>query len=50
MDPAYLPAGIDPVTQPLKVFPAMVSTSFEALTTLSSGVSRPGDLGSQFSA
>jgi hypothetical protein len=47
LDPAYLPAGIDPIAQPLKVFPAMVSASFEALTTLSNGVSRPGDLGSR---
>lgn len=47
VNPAYLPAGIDPVTQPLEVFPAMVSASFEALTTLSNGVSRPGDLGSR---
>jgi hypothetical protein len=47
IDPAYLPAGIDPIAQPLKVFPAMVSASLEALTTLSNGVSRPGDLGSR---
>lgn len=47
VDPAYLPAGIDPVAHPLKVFPAMVSASFEALTTLSNGISRPGDLGSR---
>ena len=47
VDPAYLPAGIDAVAQPLKVFPAMVSASFEALTTLSNGISRPGDLGSR---
>ena len=47
IDPAYLPAGINPIAQPLKVFPAMVSASFEALTTLSNGVSRPGDLGSR---
>jgi hypothetical protein len=45
IDPAYLPAGIDPARQPLQVFPAMVSASFEALTTLSNGVSRSGDLG-----
>lgn len=47
VDPAYLPAGIDAAAEPLKVFPAMVSASFEALTTLSNGVSRPGDLGSR---
>jgi hypothetical protein len=47
IDPAYLPAGIDPIAQPLKVFPAMVSASLEALTTLSNGVSRPGDLASR---
>ena len=48
IDPAYLPAGIDPIAQQhRKVFPAMVSASLEALTTLSNGVSRPGDLGSR---
>jgi hypothetical protein len=46
MDPAYLPAGIDPIATPLKVFPSMVCASFEALTTLSNAVSRPGSLGS----
>lgn len=35
------------MAHPLKVFPAMVSASFEALTTLSNGISRPGDLGSR---
>jgi hypothetical protein len=35
------------MAHPLKVFPAMVNASFEALTTLSSGISRPGDLGSR---
>lgn len=35
------------LAHPLKVFPAMVSASFEALTTLSNGISRPGDLGSR---
>ena len=45
VDPAYLPAGIDPIAHPLKVFPAMVCASFEALTTLGNGVSRAGQLG-----
>jgi hypothetical protein len=45
MDPAYLPAGIDPVATPLRVFPSMVCASFEALTTLSNAVTRPGRLG-----
>jgi len=49
VDPAYLPPDIDPVADPLKVFPAMVAASFEALTTLSNGVSRPGELGSRIS-
>ena len=35
------------MAHPLKVFPAMVSASFEALTTLSKGISRRGDLGSR---
>ena len=42
------PQGPSPaLAQPLKVFPAMVSSSLEALTTLSNGISRPGDLGSR---
>jgi hypothetical protein len=45
VDPAYLPAGIDAIAHPLKVFPAMVCASFEALTTLGNGVSRAGQLG-----
>ena len=49
VDPAYLPADINAVADPLKVFPAMVCASFEALTTLSNGVSRPGELGSRIS-
>jgi len=47
VDPAKLPAGINPIAQPLKVFPAIVNASFEALTTHSNGVSRPGDQGSR---
>jgi hypothetical protein len=46
MDPAYLPAGLDPLATPLKVFPSMVCASFEALTTVSNAVSRPGHLAS----
>ena len=45
--PRRRPVWIDPMAHPLKVFPAMVSASFEALTTLSNGISRPGDLGSR---
>ncbi|MCX5959735.1 MAG: hypothetical protein NT053_07850 [Cyanobacteria bacterium] len=46
--PAPPEARLDrPDSPPLKVFPAMVSASFEALTTLSNGISRPGDLGSR---
>jgi hypothetical protein len=45
VDPASLPADIDPIAHPLKVFPAMVCASFEALTILGNGVSRAGQLG-----
>lgn len=48
MDPAYLPAGIDAVATPLRAFPSMVCASFEALTTMSNAVSRPGHLSSHF--
>jgi hypothetical protein len=48
LNPAYLPAGIDALATPLKVFPSMVCASFEALTTLSNAVGRPGSLGSHF--
>ncbi|MEI6830294.1 MAG: hypothetical protein WCK64_10685 [Synechococcaceae cyanobacterium ELA445] len=49
MDPAYLPAGLDPIATPLRVFPSMVCASFEALTTLSNAVTRPGNLSSHVS-
>jgi len=48
LNPAYLPAGIDALATPLAVFPSMVCASFEALTTLSNEVARPGSLGSHF--
>ena len=40
----YLPAGINPVTEPLRAFPSMVTASFEALTTVGNEISRPGHL------
>jgi len=47
-DLAYLPAGLEPVSNPLRVFPAMVSASFEALTTVSNTVASPGHLLSHY--
>jgi len=44
----YLPAGLNPVSNPLRVFPAMVSASFEALTTVSNTVASPGHLLSHY--
>jgi hypothetical protein len=44
---AYLPAGINPVTEPLRAFPSMVTASFEALTTMSNAISSPGHLQSR---
>ena len=41
---AYLPAGINPVTEPLRAFPSMVTASFEALTTMSNAISSSGHL------
>ena len=35
IDPACLPAGVDPVATSLRVFSAMECASFEALNTLS---------------
>jgi hypothetical protein len=37
----YLLAGLNPVSNPLRVFPAMVSASFEALPTVSNTVGQP---------
>ena len=43
-DPHYLPAGMNPLNDPLEVFPSMVAASFDALTTVSNSVIRPGHL------
>ena len=40
----YLPAGINPVTEPLRAFPAMVTGSFEALTAMGNAITSPGHL------
>lgn len=41
---SYLPAQINPITEPLRAFPSMVTASFEALTTVNNSVSSAGYL------
>ncbi|MFZ0408328.1 MAG: hypothetical protein WAM11_09495 [Cyanobium sp.] len=40
----YLPARINPITEPLRAFPSMVTASLEALTTTSNSISNSGYL------
>ncbi len=40
----YLPARINPINEPLRAFPSMVTASFEALTTVNNSVSSAGHL------
>ena len=41
---SYLPAHINPITEPLRAFPSMVTASFEALTTVNNSISSSGYL------
>ena len=41
---SYLPAQINPITEPLRAFPSMVTASFEALTTVNNSISSSGYL------